>query len=156
MLVQGLIHQSFSAFSSLVLLVKKANNSWWFYVDYRALNAIIVKDAFPIPIVDELLDELHGAKFFTMLELCLGYHQVHMQPNDINKTVFQTHGNLYEFLVMSFRLCNASMTFQALMNNMLRSYVHHFVHVFFDDILIYSASWAYHLHHLWTIFAMLQ
>ena len=154
---QGIVQPSSSAWASPVVLVPKKDSSSRFCVDYRRLNNITKKDVYPLPRIDDILDTLGQAKYFTTLDLASGYWQVELEPNSRAKTAFTTHCGLYEFNRMPFGLCNAPATFQRLMQVVLAGLVEwDCCFVYIDDILVASKSFEEHLHHLQLVFDCLR
>jgi hypothetical protein len=132
------------------------DNSLRLCVDYRPLNAVTIKNKYPLPRIDILFDQLAGAKVFSKIDLRFGYHQIKIKPCDIPKTAFSTRYGLYEYLVMSFGLTNAPAYFMYLMNSVFMPELDKFVVVFIDDILIYSKTKEDHANHIRVVLQRLR
>ena len=156
MMQRNVIRPSQSPWASPVVLVTKHDGSTRFCVDYRRLNSLTKLDTFPLPRIDDYLDTLAGAKYFSALDLASGYWQVMMEPSSREKTAFVTHAGLYEFNVMPFGLCNAPATFQRLMNNVLSGLVPQACLDYIDDVLVYGRTFEQHQENLEAVLRRLR
>jgi hypothetical protein len=156
LLDKGVIVPSSSLCGSPIVLVPKKDGTWCMCVDFRALNKITVKNCYPLPRIDDLLDQLKDAKYFTKLDLRRGYHQIKISEGDTWKTTFKTKQGLFEWMVMPFRLCNAPATFMRVMNDVLRPFLDDCVIIYLDDILIFSKSREDHITHVKQVLDVLR
>nr|XP_043615946.1 uncharacterized protein LOC122587846 [Erigeron canadensis] len=156
LLDKGFIRPSSSPWGAPVLFVKKKDGSMRMCIDYRELNKRTVKNKYPLPHIDDLFDQLHGASYFSKIDLRSGYHQLKVKKEDVAKTALRTRYGHYEFFVMPFGLTNAPAAFMDLMNRVCRPFLDHFVIIFIDDILIYSKSETEHRKHLRVVLEVLR
>jgi hypothetical protein len=155
-LEKGWITPSSSPYGQPILFVSKKGGSLRMCIDFRALNKQTVKNRYALPRIDDLLDQLQGAKVFTALDLAQGYHQIRIHPDDCPKTAFRTPMGHYEFKVLPFGLTNAPATFQATMNDIFRPLLGKFVLVYLDDILIFSKNVDEHVEHVRQVLSILR
>ena len=156
LLDKGFIRPSASPWGAPVLFVKKKDGTLRLCIDYRQLNKVTIKNKYPLPRIDDLFDQLQGAKYFSKNGLQLGYYQLRIRGEDTLKTAFRTRYGHYEFLVLPFGLTNAPAAFMDLMNRVFKPYLDKFVIIFIDDILIYSKSQAEHEGHLRIVLQTLR
>jgi hypothetical protein len=156
LLDKGFIRPSTSAWGCPVLFVKKKDESLRLCINYRPLNAVTIKNKYPLPRIDVLFDQLVRAKVFSKIDLRSGYHQIKIRASDIPKSAFSTRYELYEYLVMSFGLTNALAYFMYLMNSIYMPELDKFVVVFIDDILVYSKNEEEHVGHLHVVLQCLR
>ncbi|GJZ37508.1 reverse transcriptase domain-containing protein [Tanacetum coccineum] len=153
---KGFIRPSHSPWGAPVLFVKKKDGSFRMCIDYRELNKLTIKNRYPLPRIDDLFDQLQGARYFSKIDLRSGYHQLRVHDDDISKTAFRTRYGHFEFTVMPFGLTNAPAVFMDLMNRVCKPYLDKFVIVFIDDILIYSKTKEDHENHLRLMLDLLR
>ena len=152
-MIRGSLGQAWGA---PVLFVKKKDGSLRMCIDYRQLNKATVNNKYPLPRIDELFDQLQGAKVFSKIDLRSGYYQLRIKPDDVPKTAFRSRYGHFEYFVMPFGLTNAPAAFMDLMNRVFKPYLDRFVIVFIDDILVYSSNESEHEEHLRIVLGTLR
>ena len=153
---KGFIKPSTSPWGASILFAKKKDKTLLLCIDYRQLNRVTIKNRYPLPRIDDLFDQLRGARVYSKIDLRTGYHQLRVKVADIPKTTFRTRYKHFEFTVMPFGLTNAPSAFMDLMNRVFQPYLDQFVVVFVDDILIYSQSEVEHEDHLRIVLQLLR
>jgi hypothetical protein len=153
---KGYIHPISSPCRIPIMLVQKKDGTWRLYIYYRDLNKITVKNRYPIPRINDLLDQLTRDKYFSKIDLKSSYHQVPIEQTDVWKTTFKSKESLFEWLVMPFCLTNALTTFMRMMDDILRPFTNNFVVVYLDGILIYNKTWAENLQHIQQVLHTLR
>jgi hypothetical protein len=148
LLDQGIIRPSSSPCGSPIMMVPKKDGTWRMYVDYRDLNKIMVKNRYPLSRIDNLLHQLKNVVYFTKLDLRNGYHPIRVAEQDAWKIAFKTKQGLFEWLVMSFGLCNSLKTFMRVMNDVFKPFLDDFLIVYLDDIIFFSGTWDKHVRHV--------
>lgn len=156
LLEKDIIQPSKSPYAAPIVVARKKDNSIRLCVDYRKLNQRTIRDAFPLPRIEESLDALHGSTLFSTMDLASGFHQIAMHPDDQHKTAFSTPFGLYEYCRMPFGLCNSPASFQRLMQQIFRDAVFQILLVYLDDIVVYSRTLDEHLQRLDLVFAKLR
>ena len=156
LLDKGFIKPRTSPWGAPVLFAKKKDKTLRLCIDYRQLNKVTIKNRYPLPRIDDLFDQLRGARVYSKIDLCTGYHQLRVRETDIPKTAFRTRYGHFEFTVMPFGLTNAPAAFMDLMHRVFQPYLDQFVVVFVDDILIYSQSKWEHENHLRIVLQLLR
>jgi len=150
------VRPSVSPWGAPVLLVRKKDNSMRLCINYRQLNKVTIKNRYPLPRIDDLMDQLVGAHVFSKIDLRSGYHQIKVKDEDMQKTAFRTRYGHYEYTVMPFGVTNAPGVFMEYMNRIFHTYLDRFVVVFIDDILIYSKTEEEHAEHLRIVLQVLK
>ncbi len=143
----GYIRLYKSPYGSLVLFVNKKDKKLHMCIDYHALNKIIIKNNYPLTRVDDLLNCLNGASYFSQIDLKLGYYQICMEEANVEKMTMKTRYDFYEFLIMPFGMCNTPSTFTTLMNSIFHEKLDKFIIIYIDDILVYSKFTNEHVRH---------